>query len=174
MKDAAVGDKFYIVRAGQQVVHPRTRKKLGHIVEILGMAEVIKFDLGETIARITHSFMDINTGDLLDTYYEMTPPLAEASYRKPETDGYVVATRNLRMLNSTYDIVFIDRGKNNGVETGDLIRAIDIKKDTIFNTRHKVASGIIQVIRTNDSTSTAIVRSASDPVTVGTLLGKAE
>lgn len=169
-----IGDKFYIIRAEQLVNHPVTKKKMGYIIEVLGIAEIAKFQYGETLAKITHAFREVNTNDLLDTYYEMTPPQASGSYRKPDIEGYVVATKNLRILNSMYDVVYLDKGMKDGLEPGDLIRTIEVKKDKIYGEKHKIPHGTIQIINSKDITSTAVVRNSTDSITSGDLIGKLE
>lgn len=170
----SVGDKFYVLQKNREVFHPVTRKKMGYLVDIRGIAEIAKFEYGQTIAKITYAFKEIVVGDKLDSYTEMMPPLASRTYRKPEIDGYVVETRNLRMLNSTYDIVYIDRGSSAGLETGDIIRTLDLKKQALLTEKHKAPNGVIQIINANNATAAAIVRSSTEPVTVGNLLAKEE
>lgn len=169
-----IGDRFYIVRAGQKVYHPATNKKIGYVIEILGIAEINKFEYGETIAKITKVFNNIVTGDFLDTFYEITPPVASKSYRKPSIDGYVIATRNFRIMNGDFDIVYIDKGKNDGIEIGDLLKTIDVRTSRTNDENHKVPNGTIQIINYKDTTSTAIVRESSDPITSGNLVTHVE
>lgn len=162
-----IGDKFYIKRAVKMIKHPVTNKEIGYLVEIVGIAEIKKFQFGDTIAKITHAFGPIITNNLLDKYYEIDPPLAAETYRKPDIEGYVVSTTLLRRLNSAYDIVYIDKGSEDGVEVGDLLR-------TVTAGEHKVPNGTIQIISARDTTSTAIVRDSTDPVTRGDLITQME
>jgi hypothetical protein len=155
-----IGDKFFIVRKGQDVVHPVTRVQMGHIVDIVGVAEISKFQYGETLAKILISFKEVITGDILDTYSDVNPPVMAKPFRQPEVDAYVVAAHNLRIMNTDYDIVHIDRGLDDGLHPGDLLRTVAVG-------RHKVPNGIIQIIKPNTNTSTAIVVSSTDPVIVG-------
>ncbi len=155
-----VGDKFYIIRGGEKVEHPETGKIVGYVIEMLGIAEIDKFEYGQTIAKIIQSFKDITIDDLLDTYYEIEPPLAAEDYRRPYIDGYVLATQDLRILIGSFDIVFIDKGRNDGIEIGDLLKTVDIGK-------HKIPNGIIQIINYRDATATAIVRKSKDAITTG-------
>ncbi len=165
-----LGDKFYVIRAGKMVNHPVNNKKIGYVVEIVGIAVINKFEFEEPIARITNSFGEITTGDLLDTFYEVEPPAAMKYPRKPNIDGYIVATKNLRLINGAFDIVYIDKGKNDGVEVGDLLRTVDTKESSVYKGKHKVPVGIIQIIDTRDKTATAIVRESSDQITIGNLI----
>ncbi len=92
---ANVGDKFYIYQDGdKEVMHPATKKKMGYVIEILGIAEVTKFEYGRNNSKNLESFKDIMTGDILDTFSEMEPPVVPKPFRMPDIDGYVVATKH--------------------------------------------------------------------------------
>lgn len=155
-----IGDKFYIIQSVEKVAHPKTGLSLGYLIEILGTAEIVGQDGSETKIKITNSYNDVVTGSLLDTFYELTPPYHIETPRKPDINGYVVATKELRMLTGMLDIVYIDRGKKDGLEVGDLLA-------TLIQGKHRVANGTIQVINIRELTATAIVRKSSDAVQKG-------
>lgn len=161
-----IGDTFYILRGGQVATHPKTKRQLGHVIEILGVAKIKDFDLGETIAEITHSFNPITIGDHLDPYYKINPPLAIESPRKPDIEGYVVATTLLREFNSSLDIIYIDKGLDDGIQVGDVFRTINIGLI-------KQQNGFIQIISAQDVTSTAVVRKSTLPIGKGNLFSQA-
>lgn len=158
-----VGDKFYIIRGDKIVNHPVTNEKIGYVIEMLGIAKIKKFEYGNTIAEITKSFDFIHTGDILNTFYEVEPPLQANDYRKPAIDGYIVATRNLRIITGMLDVVYIDKGKKDGIEVGDILKTIKLGEN-------KVPNGTIQVISYKDTTATAIVRESREPVSAGNLI----
>lgn len=158
-----VGDRFFIIRKGQQVLHPATKQKMGHITEILGVAEINRFEYGEAIAKISVSFKEILTGDILDTFSEMVPPVISKPFRKPSVEGYVIAAQNLRIMNSAYDIVYIDKGRSDGLQAGDVLKTLAVGT-------HKVPNGTIQIIKLKDNTATAIVVTNTDAVTAGNLI----
>lgn len=159
-KPVKVGDKFYITKVTEKVSDPKSGRKLGYLIEILGIAEVV--DLGDDDPEIiiTDSYRDIPTGSLLDDYYEIEPPLAIESPRKPDLSGYVVATREIRMINGSGDVVYIDIGKKEGLEVRDLLA-------TTAKSKHRIINGAIQVINTRETTSTAIIRKSNDAITKG-------
>ena len=161
------GDKFYIIRADKLVRHPETNKNVGYIVEIRGIAEIIRLEYGDSIAKITQVFGDVVAGDILDTFYELNPPLTTPLHRKPDINGIILAANDLRILNNNYDIVFIDKGEKDGVEIGDLLK-------TLSAGEHKYPNGIIQVINRSNTTSTAIVLKNSGPIEPGNLITKLE
>jgi hypothetical protein len=164
-----LGDRFYILRAGELVKHPLSGKRIGYVVEILGVAEIVRFENGETLAKITQMFADIYSGDLLQNYYEINPPLTTGVYRMPDITGNIVASRFAHLANVKIDIVFIDKGLRDGVEIGDILKVVGIVGD------HKVPTGKIQVISCQDTTSTAVVlENYYSPVSVGDFITQLE
>jgi hypothetical protein len=155
-----VGDKFYIIRRGQEVKHPVTKEKMGYVIEVLGVAEISRFEYGETIAKILISFQEIENGDLLDTYSVMEPPVISRPFRRPDINGYVVASKNLHIMNGSYDIVYTDKGRADGLQPGDVIKTLAVGE-------HRVPNGNIQIISLGDNTATAIVIQSTAAVTAG-------
>lgn len=164
---AKIGERFYIVRPGIQVSHPVTNKPMGSVIEIRGVAEVFQFEYGSTKARIIEMFDDIEIGDLLDTYYEINPPLTTGAHRKPNISGVVVAAREMRLVNGSFNVVYIDKGQRDGIEVGDILQTVRLGK-------HKVPNSTIQIINYKDSTATAIIRTFTDTVTPGDEIVKAK
>ncbi len=162
------GDRFYLIRKGPLLRHPVRKNPVGYLVEIAGVAEVEKFEHGEAYAKILKTYSEISAGDILDTYTRMNPPVVSKPYRKPDLRGYIIAARQLRMNNGTFDIVYIDKGKKDGLEAGDLLKTVDVSGN------HKITNGIIQIINVNDTTAVAVARESSDSITRGNLVTKAE
>ena len=75
-------------------------------------------------------------------------------------NGYIVATRQLHIINGTWDIVYIDKGRKDGVEIGDLFA-------TALPGKHRIITGLIQVINPQETTSTAIVRRSEREIEKG-------
>lgn len=152
------GDKFYVIHSVGEVTHPKSENKLGYLIEILGIAEVVDNNGSKVI--IKDSYNEITTGSLLDNFYEIEPPLSIEPPRKPDINGYIIAARHLRIINGTWDIVYIDKGGKEGLEVGDLLA-------TTLQSKHKIINGTIQIINLRESTSTAIVRKSDNMITKG-------
>jgi hypothetical protein len=152
------GDKFYILYPVEEVHHPVTGHYMGVRIAVLGTAEVV--DETDPKILITNSFVEIPVGSLIDTYYEIEPPLAPDNPRKPAINGYVVTTLRRIYAHGDMDIVFIDKGRNDGLEVGDLLA-------TTLQSEHKIFNGVIQVISTRPATSAAIIRKAAKEIQVG-------
>ena len=75
-KPVQKGDKFYVFHVTEQVRHPKTGRKLGYLIDVVGTAEVVgqeKNDSAKVI--ITSAYADISTGYYLSNYYEPEPPI---------------------------------------------------------------------------------------------------
>jgi len=145
-----IGDKFYVIRSAEKVKHPESGDKLGYLIEVLGIAEVISQKNNVIKVKITASYNDILIGSLLENFYEIEPPFVIDPPRKPDINGYIVTARYLRLINGTWDIVYIDKGRKDGLEAGDML--------AITTGKYKELNGVIQVINIRESTATAIVR----------------
>ncbi|MCJ7484078.1 MAG: LysM peptidoglycan-binding domain-containing protein [Thermodesulfovibrionales bacterium] len=152
------GDKFYIIYPVGEVKHPVTGRYIGVRIAILGTAEVV--DENDPKVFITSSYVEIPVGSLIDNYYEIEPPLAVDNPRKPEINGYIVTTLRRIYAHGNLDIVFIDKGKNDGLEVGDLLA-------TTLQSEHKIFNGVVQIISTRPSTSAAIIRKAAKEIQIG-------
>jgi hypothetical protein len=80
--------------------------------------------------------------------------------RKPDVSGYIVTTFRRITAHGNWDIVFIDKGKNDGLEPGDLLA-------TALQSEHKILNGVIQIISTTPSTSAVIIRKAAKEIQIG-------
>ncbi len=152
------GDKFYIVNVAEKVVHPVTGTYLGVRIAILGTAEVV--DEKDPTVRITDSYVEIPVGSLIDTYYEIEPPLAPENPRKPLLDGYIVTTVRRTYAHGDHDIVFVDKGERDGLAVGDLLA-------NTLKSGHQIFNGVIQVVSTRPTTASAIIRKAAKEVQIG-------
>jgi LysM repeat protein len=157
-----VGDKFYVIKASRQVKHPITGEKIGYVVSINGVAEIVKIKKGETMAKITKSFREINKGDRLDPYYDIEPLMTTGHFRSPDINGMIVATGEDFGSRSMLEIIYIDKGCKDGIEVGDMFMTVAVDA-------HAVPNGKIQVINCMDHTSTAIIKSSTSPVSPGNI-----
>jgi hypothetical protein len=152
------GDKFYIIYPVEEVKHPVTGRKLGTRIAILGIAEAT--DENDPKILITSSYTEIPIGSLLDNYYEIEPPLAMDNPRKPDVNGHIVTALRRIYAHGNWDIVFIDKGENDGLAPGDLLA-------TTWQSNHKILNGVVQIISTKPSTSAAIIRKTTKEIQIG-------
>ncbi len=155
------GDKFYVIRPPRKIYHPNTGRKMGYVIEIVGIAEVVGEETGHIKSKLTESFVEILEGYPLIEYYEMEPPLSIDNPRTPDINGFIVGSKESRVS----IIVFIDKGRKDGIEVGDLLGMVSTG-------RFDVPNGHVQIIKTQEATATAIIRRYSKEVADGDRITK--
>ena len=163
---AKAGDKYYVIKTSERIKHPITGEKIGYVISICGIAEIVKINQSEVMAKITKMFREINKGDRLVTYYEIETPMTTGNFRRPDIKGTIVATGEGYKLQSMLDIIYIDKGCKDGIEAGDIFMtaAVDDTKT--------LPNGVIQVISCREHTATAIIKSSSSTVSPGDVFAK--
>lgn len=149
------GDLFYIYFSLREVTHPITGVKMGSIIVPLGVLKVVKLEHGQVLGEIVEAVDIIQPGYLLNPYVDMTPPVVEQPFRRPDVKGYIVASRRVKIWSVTNDIVYIDQGSSNGLRPGDLIGTMS--PEGLYGRQYNVPNGLLQVISTQETTSTAMV-----------------
>ena len=171
--DASYAGPYQVLRGLREIRHPKTRNKMGTLYSILGYASVVG-PIQDGVARgmILTSQDAIQAGDLVR---RGAPPPKEvrSNASKRELDGWVVAGLRTDDLLSEYDVVFIDRGIEQGVEVGDTFWVLEperkvknpsgMGKVTLPDTR----LALIVVIHAERQTSTTLVTNSSDVISAG-------
>lgn len=174
-----VGERYTLYRLLRKVYHPETGKYLGDLIRILGMSEVTGSVPGEeTITtRILVSYDHILKGDPAMLYRPMDPPTAATNlpFFKPDKnlDGYVVDVKETRTSYAQDDIIYIDRGRRDGLRPGDtfsIVRSGD--RTSFFSPGGGVqlpsrTIGQFQIISIQDGTATAKIIKSTEVVRKG-------
>jgi hypothetical protein len=116
-----VGDRLAVVRPGERLAHPVTRRPLGRILLTLGVLEVREVRDRVLKARIAYSCDTIHLGDRVAPF-QVTPlperpAVAQASRA---VEGVVVASPRSDQLLALQQLVFLDVGAGQGVKSGDV------------------------------------------------------
>lgn len=113
------GDQVTLYRPTEPVYHPVTGAFLGRIVKILGVLEITTPPTNQVSeARILRSFDSISPGDPVMPY-KPTPPVPDQGTSDGPLSGMIVAFKDPRTLTAQGDVVYIDRGAEDGVTLGD-------------------------------------------------------
>jgi hypothetical protein len=172
------GDRVAITRVVKEVEHPITGGKLGYQVSFPGRG-VILDGRGQIVpAKIEKSFFAIRHGDFITSLPPSSRP--EVSIRVPDKiKGTVVAAAEEDENISEREVVFIDRGSQDGLIMGDLftIYQLPYYTDEAFEKDTKLPLlkvGEAVVIYLEKETSTLLVTHSSQSVYVGdtVVLGK--
>ena len=167
-KGAVPGEKFLIFKPLDTVKHPVTGKLYGKLIQVLGIVELIeKPKKGADIytGRITLSFDGIALGSMLTPYQE--PSLIykdQLQLKTKDISGYILEVVDTRTLNASTDVLYLDKGRAEGVEPGDKFLVYGRTEKPAFP---KPMIAEIQVFLVKEHTSTAVVRKSSNNVEKG-------
>jgi hypothetical protein len=188
-----IGDKFTVYSKERIIYHPvygsnrellryerprsgfahnellsSTGNPLGHRIRIHGVLEVT--EVGDTVsyANVLKAYEDIKPGELLTPYQEGAEPLSANSGNK-FLEGYIVATKIDKMGVGVTDIVYIDKGWEDGVHAGDVFEVYHIPKIE-KKTWYQIGSigleethllpdvlGELKIVKTEKKTATAVI-----------------
>jgi LysM repeat protein len=172
-----VGDQYTIYRAVHKVYHPITGQYLGELIRILGQTKITGADPKEktVTSKIMTSYDSIHPGD-----YLMSTPVPEGSVDQTTSpppsgplEGFIVDVKESRVDQSQFDVVYLDRGRQDGVRSGDqftIFRAGE--KTSLFSVGGGVrlprrAVGQLQVLSVQDATATAKVLNSTEVIYKG-------
>ncbi len=155
------GARYTIFQKGELIKHPVTEKKLGHMIEILGTLIVTKTD-GVPEGRIESSYAEIEAGARLMPYREGPTEVRIKTSAVP-LDGYVIASLSGNRNLAKGDILYIDKGTEDGVEQGrllDVLRELGTARDPLTGKRVQLPPeviGSVVVVEPSAKTSSCIV-----------------
>ncbi|HSQ77951.1 MAG TPA: LysM peptidoglycan-binding domain-containing protein [Nitrospirota bacterium] len=164
-KEAAVGDKFIIYTLLKKVKHPVTGKNYGRLTKVLGVLQLTEMGApGTYAARITISFNFAEIGNMLTPYQEPTLIYNTAQAKPKDISGYILEVMDGRTINAQTDIVYLDKGSDDGVDAGDrfVIYAKPQKKKY-----PKEVIGEAQVFLVKEHTATAVVTKSANVIVRG-------
>jgi LysM repeat protein len=165
-ENVKIGDRYVIFAPVKKVRHPETGRNLGSLIKVLGILQVTENAPGATnlAARISLAFDSIAKGSFLAPYQE--PILIESVPKNDgrSIEGCIVEVMDNRTINGNLDMLYLDKGNNDGVKPGDhFVIFIDpIKKGF----PHKII-GEAMVVQVKDTTSTAVVNTSRDAIAKG-------
>ncbi len=166
LNNASITDKrFFAIRDIKIVKHPVTGKRIGHQIRIAGILVVTGMDGNMVKARITDSFEDVQIGDGLLPYQELEPPLVPDTARTPNIQGYIIESHMNSYLISEGNVIFLDKGENDGIKVGDVF--------TVLREQPTESSiGKIQIVSLQPTTSGAVILQNSKEIKIGTKWGQ--
>jgi hypothetical protein len=164
--DVAVGDKLTIFRPGGVVTHPKTGRRLGKEIIVLGKAVVESVGEEGSRCKVTASYDLIKEGDFVTPYEPvLAPEKVELIAATKDIEGYVVDVKTSTKLTPPHVFAYVDQGEQTGIATGDIFdvyqeRNVDGKKMPDFNI------GKIQIISVFNEASIGLVLAAREPITI--------
>lgn len=157
--DVVPGDKFSIYSSGGEISHPNSDRK-GFKYTISGSIEIIQKvdELWE--AKVIQSSIPMSRGDRITVY---TPKIERITqtYNPRIIEAVLMSAFEDRKKNASFgDVVYLDRGRADGVEVGNVFEVYGFKdrgtgRNITKNPSYK--NGELTVITVTDNFSTALV-----------------
>lgn len=163
------GDRYQIFKKIGPVSHPVTNVILGQQVIPLGELQLSELEEKASKAIVTKSFQEISAGSFLLPYQErkLTIPLKSADR---DLTGYIVQTQTGNQALAVNDVVFLDLGKAQGMQAGNMLYIV---RDVVPDQRYANAKieklpvevvGALVVVATGMNSSTAVIVKSVDTV----------
>lgn len=169
------GDRFTVFKVKERVDHPVSKKKLGHLIDILGSVTIT--DTGRVIeGEVDNAFKEIEKGAKLRSY---TEPITEVVITEPASsvEGYIVASLEGEYEIASGEVVYIDKGSRDGLESGNLMRVFRhnrIESDPMRPWKKIelpfIDLGTLIVIETKEDTSACMVIESLESMKKGDLV----
>ena len=117
-----VGDTYIIYHTIRQVNHPVTGRKIGYMTEITGTATVQELERDVARAQIKNAVTEIERGQLVTPLRGDLMVSVKGTPAKRTVEGVVVAIEGDRATAGEQRVIFIDKGKRDGLERGNELR----------------------------------------------------
>lgn len=191
------GNRYYVYRRGENVTHPKTGKRWGHLVNIVGLMEVVGVTYQKTArigggyktqtkqlyadgsgvkkhvatAKIIKSYNTVFRGDFIVPEFGVQIPMIDPDkpLAEKKITAVVVAISVDKNSSATNDVLYLDAGKNAGVQAGDIFGIYPkTDKDSVaakYGIKKSIAKA--QVIMVRPETATAVVVDSRNEIFVG-------
>lgn len=131
------GDTLISFRPDADIDHPATGRYIGTLIKVTGMLRAIRQADGFMLCEVTETLNDIRNGDLVEPY-TIPEPVYEPVPKNPAMKGewgYLVSSKDDKILNGQTFTVYLDLGTDDGVKPGDVFEVrrsggMSIKADT--------------------------------------------
>lgn len=151
------------------MVHPIKDRALGYVVDIVGEVTITGKVKNRAIGKITNAFLEIERGDKILPKIDLSYDVEKTTADKKIEGKIVELAKEVDNIGS-HELVFVNIGKNVGVQKGMVFHIIR-RKDPIS---HKIIPyskiGELVVISTNKDTATCFVTRTSEELSVGDVI----
>ncbi len=168
-----VGDRLVVFKRAKKVRHPKTGAKLGQLILIQGMLDVLSVQEKVVTTKVVKSFDVIYKGDEVAFFDFGSLHVSMAEGPPPSLQGYIVEVKEKKNLNGQHDVVYLDMGRKHGVSAGDRFNITRPgKKTSLFSPAKGVrlpgyVIGQLEVIGTQELTATAKILNTTEAVVRG-------
>lgn len=155
---------YKIVRPFKKLRDVETGKEYGYLYSIVGLMKITEVYPQVSVGYVTQSYMEVLAGDMLIPFDQSDNAEIVVKRAKPFLEGKILDFQEGFKFIQNGNFVFIDKGKNDGLEKGDLLKIEQSLADSSETTKDL---GRMVVIKTYDNISVAYVIEIKDVITAG-------
>jgi hypothetical protein len=160
-----IGDRFLIFEEVRKVKHPITRRDYGKLYKVNGIAKVTGTkERGVYTARITQSFDAAMRGNMLAPYQEPTLIYPSKQKQAKNLTGYILEVTDRKSISGQSNIVYLDKGKEDGVDPGDRFIVMS-EPNPSTGVRHPIGEVLVIIVKAR--TATAFIQKSIDTMSKG-------
>jgi len=154
------GDFLTVGRIGKGVRHPRSGKALGKVFYVVGTLRVTAVQENSCRALVEECYESIKLGDIVIPFEEpIVPTGKELVETGRQVEGVIVAKFADESKLMPSEIVYIDRGKEDGIHAGDVFEVYRMGKKMRGVLDPTRVVGELQVLRVREETCSAVMTS---------------
>lgn len=167
---AVDGQKFTVLRKSTTISHPRTNEIIGTKFYPLGVLQLTQVTPQGSRAIVTSSYHELEPGDWLTPYREVKRKEISLKMATRPIKGMIVETYSGHDAVAAGDVVYLDLGKKQGVEVGNMfyvVREVAVEKmlvDKVIRQLPYEVVGALVVVETGNRTATALVVKSIDAI----------
>lgn len=169
------GDRYTVFRTLKPLKNQRTKKLIGIQHCIMGILEITDVQPEFSIGKIIDTFRVIDVNDLVMPYEPQSPKITLIKGKEGLKGKIIIAERNEGIF-ATQAVVFIDMGRKDGVKVGQSY-SVYYQEEEYLDPKRKesillppVNFGEILILRTEESTATALVTMARKAIEPGAMI----
>ncbi len=173
--EAPIGTVFNVVQVGEELVDPDNNDVLGYQGIYVGQGRIDRTGDPSTV-RLLDSTREAAIGDLLLPEEDIAPFNYLPHAPTQQVEGRIMSVVDGVSLIGQYAVVVINRGANDGLEAGHVLRTYKTGRQIrdevgrgLFNKKVRLPdepAGTMMVFRTFDRISYALVMEATDAIAV--------
>jgi hypothetical protein len=172
----SVGDKFFIYRTLGPIMDSETNAKIGYQHYIEGIARITRLEPDYAIAIVEQTYREIRINDPLMPYIP-TPTEFPIKDGLSGIVGKIIKPEEEKNLVGQDEVVFIDKGQEDGIEPGQEY-SIYVQETAIIDPKYRTPKtlypkyvGSLIILRTEPETSTAFIVVSLKDIQPGNLVG---
>jgi hypothetical protein len=168
--EAQPGDRFFVVRPVRTVRYPHSLRGVGRLVHVLGVVRIVSVEGKIVQGRVDRFYDAIVSGDKLVPYERPEVAFTEGT---PSVEGMVVASYDERAIVAAGDVLYLDRGAEDGLKPGMVLEVSEederIGPAGLFGGMEVPGRTVarMRVLSVREGNATAWVEQSDTPIRVG-------